>query len=136
MAKPKSNNDYKKLKEIWYKKLAKSGFEDIELDENTLKKGTRSSEFARPRSVKSWRSKEAYYYMATHFLHEHTFTSSLERAIWEYHSNGISGRDIARLLTSVRSKKINRMTVWRIVKKLNVIMKATYPHMYGETKSE
>ena len=37
MSRSKPKTEYDKLKEIWYGKLKKSGFEDIERDENTLK---------------------------------------------------------------------------------------------------
>ncbi len=141
-----SSSDYRALKKLWYKKLKETKrksnqnliflddapedeyFKDIERNEYELK---RPSEFVRERYLKSWQSKETYYYAANHFLNEYKFVSALERIIWEYHSNGISGRNIAKTLTKTRRRPINRMTVWRIVKRLNKEMKKLYPHIYG-----
>lgn len=112
---------------MWYKKLAKSGFEDIETDEQHLK--VWSSKFARKTSLDSWQAKASYYTMATNFLNDYPFETPRERIIWEYHANGLSVRDIAITLNKVarsRRTKTNRTTVWLAVKRLESIMYRLY----------
>ena len=107
-----------KLKAEWSKKLKASGFNDIEQDEIYFKSGARS--FA------SQTANEAYYAMASDFLREHSFVNHLERIIWEYHSNGISLRNIAKILTKVRHKKISRFPIHQVVQRLEIEMKKMY----------
>ncbi len=116
-------SEYDKLRAEWYKKLKDEGYEDIESSETHLR--FYSSTFAREKSLLSWEAKQAYYQMATTFLAENRFRSKLERIIWEYHANGMSGRDIAKTLEKVKIH-INRMTVWRIVSRLEKKMKKKY----------
>lgn len=112
----KPNRD---LKESWYKKLKESGFNDIEQDEFRLKQWDSS---AARRSLKnrthdSWQSHQEYYILAYQFLNNARFRSKLDKIIWEYHSNGISMRGIAKLLSKVNIKH-NKDTVNNIVKRL------------------
>jgi hypothetical protein len=116
-----SDSNYKKLKEVWYKKLEKAGFVDIEEDEFKLK--VDSTKFARQESMKSYQTKIDYYYMANHFLNSYKFKSSFDRIVWEYHVEGIPSRDIAKILTKLKRKPIGRMTIWRVLKRLTKIMK-------------
>jgi hypothetical protein len=116
-------SDFEALQKTWYEKLKRKGFSDIEKNEYDFK-GTMES-FLDKRRV-TWQATEEYYRLSTHFLNDHKFASRIEQIIWEYHTNGISGRDIADILNKVRKKKILRMTVWRIVKRLENIMKDKY----------
>ncbi len=118
-----SQASYKKERAKWYAKLKKSGFEDIEANEHSLKSW--SSKFVRAdkTSITSWQAKQEYYYQATHFLNSHKFETNLEKAIWEYHANGISVREIASLLNKTKVIKTNRQTIWLVVKKLRSLMK-------------
>lgn len=123
MARAKPRTEFEKLKAKWYGKLKKDGFEDIELDEDTL--STYSTEFVRKRAKNQnggFQIKADYYYMANHFLNQYPFKTPLERIIWEYHANGISARNIAQLLTKARRKRVGRMTVWRVIDRLNIVM--------------
>ncbi len=126
--KRKKRTEYEKLKAFWYAVLAKNGFEDIEQDEHALKEW--SSRVMRNNShenlLDSWASKAEYYDMATTFLNEYPFDSELHRAIWAYHTEGISYRHIAKLLRKARVAKIEKNTVWRIVSELKLTMKKTY----------
>lgn len=117
--------NYKKERAKWYAKLKKSGFEDIEANENSLKSW--SSKFVRAdkTSMTSWQAKQEYYYQTTHFLNSYKFESNLEKAIWEYHSNGISVREIAALLNKTKVIKTNRQSIWLIIKKLRLAMEKT-----------
>lgn len=113
-------NDFKKVKALWYKKLRDSGFEDAESDEFNLK--VWSLKFTTPKTVRDWQAKTEYYYMANHFLNNYKFEAPLDKVIWEYHTNGISVREIAKLLKKVKIKA-DRNSVWLIVKKLKSAMK-------------
>ena len=117
--------EYEKLRAIWYKKLEKEGFVDIETDENNLKSW--SAKFASKRSQDLWQAKEAYYYMATNFLNDYKFESSFEKIVWEYHTNAISIRDIVKLLRKkTKVTPINRTFIWSIVNRLETTMKKMY----------
>lgn len=119
-----NKTEYQKQKEIWYKKLKQSGFEDIESDENNLKEW--SSKFARKKSLESMIAKQTYYNLATQFLNIFAFETELEKVVWTYHTEGISVRNIAKTLKKAKIKKINRQKVWLIVKKLRTAMKKMY----------
>lgn len=116
-----ANKTYQQLRDIWYKKLAKT-FDDIEDKDGNLKSFTYSQ-------VKShihlWESNAHYYELASALLNEHEFESNRERIIWEYHSNGLSTRDITRLLKKVKIQT-NRQTVWETISNLQQIMKKRY----------
>lgn len=119
-----SKPDYDKLKKKWYAKLAKEGFKDIESDEDSLK--TYSNIFAQKHSPEQTLAKIEYYRMAEHFLNEYKFASKLDQIIWEYHSNGISMRNIAKLLKQARVARTNRTDVWKLVKRLRFKMYEMY----------
>lgn len=130
MPKPKKPSNFKELQKLWYSKLKQKGFEDIERNEYHLKDP--SSKFARTtgRSESSLTSiardaKRDYYLMATDFLNTHTFETKLDENIWAYHTEGISCRDIAKLLNKVRKKKIFFTAVWTIINRLETIMKTS-----------
>lgn len=126
-------NDYAKLKKIWYDKLEKSGFDDIEDDQERLK--SYSSIFVRKdqrmNALDTWQAKAAYYSMAEQFLNDFEFESKFQRIVWEYHANGISIRDISKLLKKARVKRtINRDAIWLIIKELEHEMKVMYKVIY------
>lgn len=117
MARPKKQLTLKEQQELWYKKLQKEGFEDIESDEHHLKFYT--SQFAAKFIPETWQAKARYYQMATNFLEEYKFNTKLEQVVWEYHVNAISYRDIAKILKKVRLvKNTNRTTIYKMIKRL------------------
>lgn len=121
----KTPNDYEKLRAIWYKKLEKDGFTDIEQLDGNLKQW--STRFVGKHSQVTREAKQAYYSMASRFLSEYTFESSLDRIIWEYHSNGMSVRDIADTLK--KAKIIRRTGAWVhefVIKRLREAMRKIY----------
>lgn len=122
--------DFKKLQEKWYKKLEKSGFHDIESDEDNLK--VWSSIFAAKHTKEVLQAKISYYQMASSFLEEYKFSSNVDKIIWEYHTNGIGVRDIAATLNKTKILKTNRTDVWKIIKRL----KHTMFDMYMAPKKE
>lgn len=127
MSNNKKLSDFDKLKAKWYKKLEKSGFEDIESSEDRLK--SYSNKFARKdeymNSVDTWETKAEYYYIAEYFLNTHKFNSKLEKSIWEYHANGISVRNIVNILKKVRIET-NKIVVWDTINRLRKIMRRQY----------
>ncbi len=125
MSRSNSKTKFKALQKVWYDKLAKSGFEDIERDEENLKFPliNKFSESEKETYLEHWKAQRDYYYMATHFLNSYKFETKLEEIIWAYHAEGISVRDIAKLLNRVKKEKTNRTSVWQIIKKLEKTMK-------------
>jgi len=125
--KPNKQPSYSQLRKIWYGKLKKEGFDDIETTQGYLK--DYSSRVMRKNDhenlLDSWPSKIAYYDMCTTFLNEHKFEAKLDQVIWEYHTNGISNRNIAKLLKKVKIYT-NYESIRLIVKRLQTIMKQRY----------
>lgn len=119
----------KQLQAKWYKKLAKSGFEDIEQDEDNLKFWSSFFSLRNPKVV--WEAKAEYYTMAESFLNEFPFDTQMEKNIWAYHSTGLSARDIAATLEKAKIRKMSYVTVWRILRKLENNMKKMYKIGYG-----
>ena len=120
-----SNKEYEKLKTIWYKRLKKSGFTDIERNEKDFNGGG-SSRFARSRYIAELPARTEYYNLANRFLLEHEFTSELERIIWEYHANGIGSRNMAKLLRQTKVSRLGYNGISNKVKALKAIMLAKY----------
>lgn len=126
----------KELQAEWDKKLKESGFEDIENGLGHLKLWSRSFGVHHPDSARVEAAQE-YYSMAGKFLHDYEFTSEMQKTIWEYHANGLSIRDIVKVLG--KAKIINpstgtpysRMRVFRIVRSLEDSMKRMYLIGYG-----
>jgi hypothetical protein len=127
--KPKS---YEEIRAIWYKKLEKSGFKDIEQDEDDLK--VWSTLFTRKRTKELKESREAYYYMAQSFLNDYKFANNIERVIWEYHTGGIGIRDIVKTLSKAGVQNCKRNKTWTIINRLRNSMKKMY--MTGPSHSE
>ncbi len=124
MAKPK---DFKSLQEKWYKKLEKSGFKDAEDSQENLH--TWSYIFSRncDKHKELMLAKQTYYRMATNFLNDYNFESNLDKVIWEYHANGISVRDIAKLLKKAKVLNITGAGIHKgYIKRLRDAMKAMY----------
>lgn len=122
MGKPPT--EYDKLRAYWYEVLKQQGFDDIEADDENLK--VWSSKFTRKKSLDTMQAKEEYYRMATNFLREYKFKSRLERIIWEYHTNAISVRDIAKLLNDAKVSELKKDAIWTIVNRLETLMKKRY----------
>lgn len=97
-----------KLTKKWYKKLADSGFKDIEDSEGRLKtwSGTSLKEemlntITSKTSYSSKLFKESqaeYYRLAAHYYHSKSFKSSFHKKIWKLHSKGATSLAISTLL--------------------------------------
>lgn len=118
-----SDKAFDKLKKLWYKKLEKSGFKDIEQDEDNLKVWTIKLSTSQ---YKNGPEKQTYYYMASQFLNTHEFKNHIDRIIWEYHCEGISYRNISKLLRKARVSKLTYNGIYLRIKNLSKIMFETY----------
>lgn len=96
---------------------------NIEQDEDNLK--VWSSVFFLRNSVEQIQAKQAYYQMASSFLEDHKFETRREEVIWAYHAEGISYRDISRLLKKVRVK-LSHTSVQTVIHKLQIAMYLMY----------
>lgn len=119
-----AKNSFNKLKAEWDVKLIESGFKDIEYKDGSIKS-------CKPRSTRALdpslrQATQEYYYMCYHFLNEHVFTSELEKVIWEYHTEGISVRNICKLLKTANVATMTRWSVWDTIRRLESIMKLKY----------
>ncbi len=92
---PFKTSKFKALKDKWYKKLEKSGFEDIE-DNKYEEPKLKAYHYLRFKvvepSVHAARAK--YYENCRGVLANHRFQSPLYRRIWELHTEGLSLREI------------------------------------------
>lgn len=96
MSSPFKTKEFLELNKKWQKKLKKSGFEDIEQDENSLKSW--SMIFLLNYEPITWKAKEDYYRLAAQMLQDYKFSSKTEKFIWEEHAKGTSIRSIVKLL--------------------------------------
>lgn len=133
MAKRTHKTEYEKQKAIWYAKLAKSGFVDIEVKNSISETQSSNRDLVLGLNRKygqyshEWRqSKIMYYQMADSFLNDNKFENNIDRVIWEYHANGVSVRNIAKTLNKVRTVQVGRMYVWHVVNRLRNEMKTKY----------
>lgn len=125
------NKNLKKIQKEWYAKLKDQGFTDIERDENTLH--SYSTVFTRQQNTVhngGWEFKEAYYRMAAHFLNDHEFKTLRERVIWEYHAEGISCRNISKLLKDAKLSSTCYVTIFKVMKRLRQEMLCLYMPSY------
>ena len=125
-------SDYEKLKAIWYEKLEKEGFNDIESDEFTIKNPSSklNSKYYREAEGRA----TAYYRLVDNFLNEYKFADRTEEIMWEYHANGMSCREITETLRKVNLIKTNRTSVWVVIKRLEQEMFNMYLTGYEEDK--
>lgn len=114
------NSKEKKLQKLWYKKLAKSGFKDVEV---TPARGEPTLERYGSYLLRQWNqtssqleARQRYFELARQFYWDHTFETSKEKEIWKMHSEGLTGTDIANKF------KTSKSTAKRIVQRLSKIM--------------
>lgn len=116
----------KELIQHWYKKLAKSGFEDIEITTGPHEKLKQwHSHYFTPRSRRksaaTLQSKADYYLQCSQFLNIHQFRYKYEREIWTLHCEGETVSSICRKMQyKVRNR---RKLVDRVLQTLHGEMK-------------
>lgn len=114
-----NNPKFKKLQNTWYKKLEKSGFEDIEdhrTKDEKLKSWHSMRFFLNYESGTRWRAKETYFQNALWFLENYCFDTSKDKRIWACHAEGLSIRETAKKLN------YSRTIVFRAIKRLRSAM--------------
>lgn len=120
------NQEYEKLRAVWYNKLKVDGFVDIEQDEENLKVWSTRWWNQAPHPI-VMEAKAAYYQLAERFLEDYKFKNKVERIIWEYHANAISIRNIVKLLKQTKLvKRTNRDAVYDVIKRLKESMIKMY----------
>jgi hypothetical protein len=128
MSKQNKPESLQELKAIWYKKLKESGFEDIEVSEDYLKRYS-EQKFAQGQNngkqvvdlILNFESKQEYYRLAGQFLWEHKFETPLAKLIWGLHAEGITYRKIPSLLKA-RGITKSEGQVQRLLYKLEAAM--------------
>lgn len=87
------------LKTVWYRKLERAGFRDIETgsEHDGL---LRTDKRIDPEKLSEYEAQAEYYRLAGQYLHEATFEAPFDRDVWERHAEGMSVRNIVDLLGS------------------------------------
>lgn len=101
MSSPFRTPEFLELKNKWYEKLKKKGFNDIEQDEEHLKQW--SSYFKIKYHKTTFEAREEYYRLAGKFLHDNKFKSKTDFFIWNQHS---SGATMAKIKDRLKEKGI------------------------------
>lgn len=120
---------FKKLNDKWKKKLDKSGFDDIEQDEDRLKL-YHKDQFYRARANEQaggFEAKQDYYYLTTQFLNDYSFENKQDKKIWAEHDKGLSVPEI------VKELNLTFGTVKKTITKLKKSMSVMY---LGTAKEE
>lgn len=107
------------LQAKWDKKLKDSGFNDAEQRDGNLK--TWSSVYRLKHSDTTLEAKVEYYRAAGHFLYEYEF-SVFEKKVWELHVQGISMRNIVKVLKERENMHTYRRKVHETVQRLVKVM--------------
>jgi len=118
---------FAQLQKKWYKKLKDEGFDDIEHSSGELR-GRRSgvdSDYSIRDPIKR-AAIEEYYYLAYHFLNDNNFETEIDRIIWTYHTEGISIRNISKLLKEAKVAKMAKTQVGQTIKRLEAQMRRKY----------
>ena len=107
--------ELQRLTEVWYKKLSKAGFKDIEDSQERLLEyhNTKYS----VRDPLAFASQQRYYELSAQLLHTHSFRDSEHRTIWDLHCQGRSNQSIA--------KRVNRSKyyVFTVIESLAKLIK-------------
>lgn len=104
------SKSFKKLQSIWYRKLKRSGFNDIEQDEIYLKQyaGIREPNIDENSGIPANNigntRKYNYYRNCREHLGNHEFKTKWDRRVFEMHSEGVGIREIAKKLKTYRRR--------------------------------
>lgn len=113
---PFKTKQFEQLKAKWYKKLEKTGFKDVETDEDNLKEWD-SSIFLRY-SQHTSAARQEYFILAGQFLNSHNFASKKEKLIWSMHADGLTFQEIANRIKKLRYRVCSRASMNTVVRKL------------------
>jgi len=146
-----TESSYRKLRDTWYRKLKKSGFEDIEFGvsdkavqqlpwpEGTISAPKRRTgrdvnvmiEISDERSHADFADCRDYWTMCRQFLHAGSAAPrGPDRSIWSLYSEGSKGREISRQL------KISNSTVQRTIHRLEFRMRQWWSSGSAERSME
>lgn len=117
-----SRSEFKALQKQWYARLKEEDFQDAENAKGHLRK--ESSHFTKKEIVAKFESTRTYFYNTTQFLNYHEFANEYEKVVWDYHSNGMSSREIATTLRKAGLKS-NYDKVQHIIRRLRRVMNFT-----------
>lgn len=87
---------FKQLQKKWYGRLEKSGFEDIENEDGSLKATTDSRTIKN--SLKDKLERETYDSVAREFLNTYEWPEITEKLIWAAHVDNMGMARIAKML--------------------------------------
>ena len=90
------------IQKVWYEKLKKEGFEDLESFDQKGEPKEILKTTVKP-LPHGWENAEQYYTYCRRYLHTGTFKSQTEREVWEMFSEGSSQREISRKLDLKRN---------------------------------
>lgn len=87
-----------KMQKVWYAKLRRAGFVDIEKHDGQLVQNQTPAAFRHKASTHPacFQTNRDYYLCAGQFLWDHPFTDALDRSIWAAHADGMSHRGICK----------------------------------------
>lgn len=88
----------KKLQDQWNRKLAKAGFVDAENRENGMLKKWHSFYYQARFTPESFEERRRYFELATAWLNDGTFETGRHKTAWAHHCEGLSYREIAKLM--------------------------------------
>lgn len=87
---------FKDLKSKWYKKLADTGFDDIEDSEGDIK--SKGDAKVIKNALQDKEQRETYYSIAREFLETYNFENDTAKDIWRLHCEGLGKLSIAKEL--------------------------------------
>lgn len=117
------SDKFDKLQDHWYNKIKTDGFVDIEYKDGSNERGAPNLKNKTPVQIEAI---ETYYTMARHFLIEYEFGREIEKTIWSYYSEGLTYRDIEKVLAGVKIKNLKKSQIKNIISKLEIEMKNKY----------
>ncbi len=104
------------LKSEWYAYLCKTGFVDLEANERNLdSKATANLRHLTQFQEGIFEARRSYYQWAKEKLDYSEFRSEKDKLIWEYHSEGLSTREISPRIGLEQSwcvRKINKIKAY------------------------
>ena len=111
---PRKKKDLKALQSLWYSKLKKSGFEDIEVSETKLKRY--DAEYFLAKGADEATETVEYYNECEEFLRRHVFFSKSDRLVWRLHCTGLTEEEIAKQL------KVQQPAISKVLARLTKVM--------------
>lgn len=102
--------EFKALQKIWYDKLTKKGFVDIESEDYRYKRGVGINETTRVRDKMRQAGAvgviavQDYYSKANALLDKYKFKKPIDKRIWELHASGLTDTEIVKAINGVHKR--------------------------------